>query len=422
MNERKPSTTSHRPGLWMALVLALTVGAVVLWQQSDRAPAPDDPASQPQSSVLDHDADDARSEPMDPRDAGQGGPDRSSEANGSMSGVPASAPLSERVQSLVQRLGDYRDAASHRALGELVALGDSAADEVSAALRNVSRAEQAARQAGTPDQRLATSRLQLIVALGEIGGPQHARLLREVAAESGPDSMAHQNVAIALARMGAQNEARQFAREALTKDGMSDVEKRALLSQLAHRAQLQDREVARRYMSAKDPDYTRDIALLIAARTGMADEVKAALPDIVDDVTHSQRDVYALIALAETLPPEEFAARVEGTPLAGSRPKAGHYRLAREHGEFMWADDAGKEALLARQLQADHDEPVIAGLRFMLENNRVDLLDRHGILLHPQASGAPMTVRPRYQKLLGFTGYRIETRSGTAIISPVDPG
>ena len=416
-----------KKGKWatglVALALAIGLVAVVgLMRQSGR----DEPQVALQASG--EAAEMATAVPgemrLDPQPAA---PPDQEEATG-RSSAPASLFAAASVAELAGHLGDYRSAEARTAQLALIKMGPAIADDVVAATSEVLVQEQAARLSNDVDayQRLATRKMQLIVVLGEIGGPAHAAALVEIARGSDPTSLAHQNVAIALGRMGAASVARSYAHEALANANLSAVQARGLLGQLVHFPSTQDQAIARRFMVSAQPDLVRDLGLLLGARSGLRSEVAALAPGLVLQTTGSDRDFYTLLALAEALPPDQFTALVEGSPLAGARPLKKFYPQALTHNAFKWAQPGDRQALLADQLGCERSEPVIAGLSYVLDSGRTDWLFDYGIVRDVRAArraagladdpNMGLEVDPRYASLLGFTGYAIDVASGAPII------
>ena len=135
----------------------------------------------------------------------------------------------------------------------------------------------------------------------------------------------------------------------------------------------------------------RGLAYQAAINLGEAERIRdRVIGDVTSIVANASGNKQLLLALATIEEPEVFIPRVDELELRQSVEF-----VARTANQFLWSDTSMKESLIPDMLRAQSDgELTIMAARYMLENDRIDLLRAHS-LVGPQPD--PFEIYSRIQ-------------------------
>lgn len=363
------------------------------------------------------------------RDQSAGAPETSEAANttaslnraASDSTHPAFTPLptvpGTYPKEVSQEVGALVDQLEHHGLTQdaLIAQGPSIVPQLLAALRAIAAQQNSRPPLSEEDMtRLERRKLQLYFVLGELASREAAPTLIEVALLSRPDSYAFLRASDALDAIGASGEADQFVIDLAGRPDAS----MAMLMAAFYRFDFRPAPpaviaAAERWLDPTADYRLRNLALRVMATSGQQAKALAAYEAAVGN-SQNNLDYRALSALAETLPPDQFARLIERPSLSESMRND-----VMVHSRYAWADPA-ERTRLAREMVAK-SRPLEAnaiGIKHLLETGQADLLLQLGVVrMLPSADGTQtLHVSHIQQIIIAHLGYRLrEAGNGVAI-------
>lgn len=361
--------------------------------------------------------------------------------------------VSESVQVEVEKLGDSREA--YFAARELADRGDTIVPELITALEDTlgELAQYDPHNLGdTKDEysSLLNQAAQLMGLIAGAGKPAHVDRLTGIADLMRSENMAASSYFRMLDALGAQDEVDSIAAQIIADPASDNMKLMAAMVRYYRRTPAAVANSATLHFD-KELSIVRGMAYQLVINAGRGEAVRARLVDEVSKLEYAGSGNKTMLhALAVIEEPEAFLPRMETLRL---RPDV--KRTATLVSRFTWSSDEEREAMIPDMLHSDNREIDLYAIEFMLENDRVDLLEenrlawpgvlqmeyykmlipgfdemsRERLLQHlppeqvdaiEQQKDQPLTPAtiPTMRLALQRLGYTLEKRDGTVVIIP----
>lgn len=361
--------------------------------------------------------------------------------------------VSEAVRVDVEKLGNQADA--YNAGQRLAAKGDAIVPELITALEDTlaELAQYDPENLGEAQDAYASlmqRQASLMGLIGAAGSRGHVERLAGVADLMHSGNMAASSYFRMLDALGAQERADAIAAEIVENPGSDSMKLIAAMVRYYFRTPAAVADSAELHFDNKMP-MIRAMAYQMLINAGRGDEIQARLVDEVSRLEYSGGGNKAMLqALAVMEPPETFLPRIEGLRLAPHVKKA-----ATIISRFAWSGDDEREAMISGMLGTNDRELDLHAIQYMLENDRVDLLEqyrlvspamrqieyyrllvpgfdemsRERLLQHMSAEEVDQVERQKSSALIPVTsptmrlalqrlGYALEKRGGAVVIVP----
>lgn len=357
---------------------------------------------------------------------------------------------SETAESLVANLGKV-DAPEGRktptikpvsekkakSIKQLRAMGEAAVPTIIARLEEIPVLESALQnqeQSTAVKAELLVLRRQkdeLIGLLGVMGEKKHAAFLLELA-NKGAELRHPGTLVVALRNLGAPGEAHRYMQTMFATKSEYIRGGYSVLTDLLLQFIPSDREIVEQIVrTGSKSSRLRPTAILLGVRLGAKEEMLSAVVELLQDPMANPQDAYVLlVALAELVPPDEFRQLTEDSALMADIHKPDYQAAANLHNRFWWADDDGKEALLAPMLGSVKIENTALAMDYMLRSKRVDLLKKNQVVIDMSMlnTGGAQSGRidsrfvfvPRYQNAATMAGYKVAAQGEEVTIESIE--
>ena len=285
--------------------------------------------------------------------------------------------ISASIQADVEQLGDRRQA--YAAARRLAERGESIVPELIAALEHTLHdlARYDPNNLGDGKDNygaLLFRQSQLMGLIAAAGDAEHVGQLVALARLIKPESLVVANYFEMLERLGAYKEADEVAAKIIADPASRNLLLYVAMARFEGRPPVAVVDSAKQHLGTEFA-LTRAMAYQLMIDAGREDEVRAKLIEDVDSLeytgTGNFRMLHALASIEET---ETFLPRIERLRLRPAIKKA-----AVTANRFAWSDDSAREAMLEEMFDTQYDQVALIGIEFILENGRVDLLEKHNL-------------------------------------------
>jgi len=222
---------------------------------------------------------------------------------------------------------------------------------------------------------LGTQQLHFVNLLGTSSSPDAIAPLIAVARSSDPRARNHQNIFRALAGHGPNSTILNYALEVLDDAESGELELRSALAYIADEENPAHKPYAQKYLQSGYSKKVRDMAAYLAGKLN-ATELKPAIQAYLDSPEDARWKLYAAFGMAHMTTIVEFATIVQNLELSSNEGE-----VASQYAKFISETDTEKEALTHDLVGSGFSPPITLALNWMLENNRIDLLEQNKLLM-----------------------------------------
>jgi|SRR5690606_21323582 len=308
----------------------------------------------------------------------------------------------DEIQSSIQQLGTFSSQASQNAGVLLIDAGSDALSLLHAELRSVTATEKGTTDFTTESaERTATQKVQLLNILGEIGEFASATEIVASLRETPADHMAQIEGFAALAKLGPAQITMNYAQEVLNAPSAGIIQKRAAFTPLLLYPQPSMTTLVETFAAASAPVDVRDVAILLGARLGLKNAMLPLIEAWLAAPLGDYGDYNVLIALAELVPPVEFATKVAGISVSPA-----FVASATRYNRFKWSNAATRASMVDTMFQVQFHEELLLALSHLLEQGNSQLLKEMGVLY--TAPNQPLALNPTYKPFIQMLGYRYD--------------
>jgi len=221
-----------------------------------------------------------------------------------------------------------------------------------------------------------------------------------LAGEASTNEMRQQFVFTALIQIGPSTSGDNFAKSVLDDVAAGPALQRAALGYLAEHPSSWMEPYALSYMDVAQHAAIRCMAAYLAGRLGLAAQ-KSTLIAIINNDDNGDWRMDAAIGLAHLSDVTEFPPLLAATSL-----RDWDKNLVQQYHDFIWVDDTDKDTMVGTLYQRSETFLVLAAFRYMLENNRGDLLKQYRIVGEDQDQNVVIQ-RKSFEAMVRILGYSV---------------
>lgn len=248
-----------------------------------------------------------------------------------------------------------------------------------------------------------------LMQLSETPGQASVDEVLTLAAEGSTFPMRHQFIFVALTRLGPATSADNYAKSVLDAGTGSSELLRGALAYLTEHAQRAWGSYAATYLDATQPGEVRAMAAYLAGMLGLTAH-KDTIISIVSNAAYGDWRLHAAMGLAYLQPVNEFTTTLNAAALNGEDT-----RLVTSYNAFLQASDTDKEAMLSSLLGRGEIPLQLIAMRYLLQQNKVDLLKNSGVVTG-DAITVSFSTKP-YQAIARILGYQVSGNIDAVSIS-----
>ena len=243
--------------------------------------------------------------------------------------------------------------------------------------------------------------LPRLVQLSQTPGQASIDEVLSIAQEPTTNELRQQFVFTALIQLGPSTGGDEYAKSVLDNPASAPFNLRGALGYLAEHAQPWMAPYAEQYLAASYPGEVRTVAAYLAGQLGLQAQRDSVIA-VVNNADYGEWRRLAAFGLAYLTDATEFQTVIEPSSL-----NIYEKRLVTQYSEFILADETVKEANISSLLRSSYIELQLAGLRYIVANNKTDLVLGYLIATAVGDEQLMTVTDPKYQLLLRILGYEI---------------